>query len=457
MTCRIENGVTYTHTFRQAQCGAYNAENRASSIAKRNGDCATGTILESWSFAYDGDGTRVMTAHFTGTQGTPDSVTSYFMGGAYELKDGATKKYYSIAGMMVATQDASGLQYLLTDHLGSTVAVTNSSGTLTSQQRYLPFGAARSIPNSPIVGTDFTYTGQRLLDSGMGGIMDYKARFYSPYITQFSQPDTIVSNPYNPQAWNRYAYVLNNPIRYNDPTGHVCTDPEDETPTCFGSGTTRVGDRMIRGNGAELGAAKNLNKKDGDDEEWEYRLDVDLDLHIGPISGAHVPDYHGGSDRDDLVPYIPGVSTGQPNYCAGGGIAGIACLVSVFTSFGLVYGPTDQEPNFFLSFTLHYREATNSLAMSTVQMSNRYQGNALFASMTVNNKVIHQGADSYMPRGGYYPLDNSSGVYYGSDRLEINIVIFTMQQLSNGPSAIPHTTNVLLPSLPEMKCMCNLP
>jgi hypothetical protein len=89
--------------------------------------------------------------------------------------------------------------------------------------------------------------------------MDYKARFYSPYLNQFTQPDTIVSNPYNPQAWNRYAYVLRNPIRYNDPTGHVCSDPEDPTPTCYGSaGTqTRVGDRMIRGNGAELGKAKN--------------------------------------------------------------------------------------------------------------------------------------------------------------------------------------------------------
>jgi len=177
MTCRIENGVTYTHT--------YNAENRASSIAKRSGDCATGTIVESWSFAYDGDGVRVMTAHFTGTSGTPDSTTAYYMGGAYEVKDSAVKKYYSIAGMMVATQDASGLQYLLTDHLGSTVAVTNSSGTLTSQQRYLPFGGARSIPNSPIAGTDFTYTGQRKLDDGMGGIMDYKARFYSPCIREW--------------------------------------------------------------------------------------------------------------------------------------------------------------------------------------------------------------------------------------------------------------------------------
>lgn len=30
--------------------------------------------------------------------------------------------------------------------------------------------------------------------------------------------------------------MLNNPIRFNDPTGHVCSDPEDPTPTCDGSG-----------------------------------------------------------------------------------------------------------------------------------------------------------------------------------------------------------------------------
>jgi len=219
MTCRIENGVTYTHT--------YNAENRASSIAKRSGDCATGTILESWSFAYDGDGTRVSTAHFTGTSGTPDSTTSYYMGGQFEVKDGATKKYYSIAGMMVAVNDGSAVQYLLTDHLGSTAAVTDSSGTLTSQQRYLPFGEERAIPNSPILATDFGYTGQRLLDSGMGGIMDYKARFYSPSLMRFIQPDTIIPDQFNPQSWNRFGYVTNNPVRFNDPTGHMLDEGDD--------------------------------------------------------------------------------------------------------------------------------------------------------------------------------------------------------------------------------------
>jgi len=118
-------------------------------------------------------------------------------------------------------RDASGLQYFLTDHLGSTVAITDSNGTLTSQQRYLPFGGTRTnvtTPNSP--GTDFGYTGQRQLDAGMGGLMDYKARFYSPALGRFAQPDSLIPDPANPQAWNRYSYAFNNPVRYNDPSGH---------------------------------------------------------------------------------------------------------------------------------------------------------------------------------------------------------------------------------------------
>ncbi len=140
------------------------------------------------------------------------------MGGQFEVKDGATKKYYSIAGMMVAVNDATGLQYLLTDHLGSTVAVTDSSGTLTSQQRYLPFGEERAIPNSPILVTDFTFTGQR--DLGDMGLMDYDARFYSQSLGRFIQPDTIIPSISIPQTWSRYSYTQNNPIKFTDPSGH---------------------------------------------------------------------------------------------------------------------------------------------------------------------------------------------------------------------------------------------
>jgi RHS repeat-associated protein len=113
---------------------------------------------------------------------------------------------------------------MLTDHLGSVVAVTNSAGTLESEQRYLPFGQVRADVGS-IAQTDYGYTGQRALDSDMGGIMDYRARFYSPMLGRFLQPDSIIPNPASPQNFNRYSYVGNNPINHTDPSGYC----EDET------------------------------------------------------------------------------------------------------------------------------------------------------------------------------------------------------------------------------------
>jgi len=101
------------------------------------------------------------------------------------------------------------------------VAITDHQGDLISQHRYLPFGGTRQLPNHPTSGlTDYGYTGQRNLDDDLG-LMDYKARFYSPVLNRFIQPDTIVPNPMNPQAWNRYSYVYNSPINYADPTGHL--------------------------------------------------------------------------------------------------------------------------------------------------------------------------------------------------------------------------------------------
>jgi hypothetical protein len=57
--------------------------------------------------------------------------------------------------------------------------------------------------------------------------MDYKARFYSPYINRFLQPDTIIPDLSNPQSWDRYSYVTNRPVNFSDPTGHRCA-PEDD-------------------------------------------------------------------------------------------------------------------------------------------------------------------------------------------------------------------------------------
>jgi hypothetical protein len=47
---------------------------------------------------------------------------------------------------------------------------------------------------------------------------------YSPVLGRFISADTIVPKPQNPQDWNRYAYTVNNPIRFNDPSGHFYDD-----------------------------------------------------------------------------------------------------------------------------------------------------------------------------------------------------------------------------------------
>ena len=196
MTCRVEKSITYLQT--------YNLENRVASIAKlASGNCATpGNYASKWDFGYDGDGTRTSTLYTPYVSGAPQTavLTAYYFGGAYEVTGSSVKKYYSFGGQTIM-RDANGLQYFLTDHLGSTVAITDISGTLTSQQRYLPFGQVRSDVGT-ITQTDLGYTGQRQLDEDMGGLMDYKARFYSPYINHFLQPDSLIPNPSNPQAWN---------------------------------------------------------------------------------------------------------------------------------------------------------------------------------------------------------------------------------------------------------------
>jgi len=50
--------------------------------------------------------------------------------------------------------------------------------------------------------------------------MDYRSRWYDPELGRFISPDSIIPNAANPQSWNRYSYVQNRPILFNDPTGH---------------------------------------------------------------------------------------------------------------------------------------------------------------------------------------------------------------------------------------------
>lgn len=70
--------------------------------------------------------------------------------------------------------------------------------------------------NSPPYPTDKLFTGQRL-DSN--GLYYYGTRYYDPMIGRFISADIVVQSFANPQTLNRYSYVVNNPLKYIDPSG----------------------------------------------------------------------------------------------------------------------------------------------------------------------------------------------------------------------------------------------
>ncbi len=88
----------------------------------------------------------------------------------------------------------------------------------------------------------------RQREAGEIGLYYYVARWLDPEIAHFAQADTIVPGAGNPAAWNRYGYVMYNPIRYTDPSGHspACDGGSDQPGWCP-SQSDRVPDNHCRG------------------------------------------------------------------------------------------------------------------------------------------------------------------------------------------------------------------
>jgi RHS repeat-associated protein len=82
--------------------------------------------------------------------------------------------------------------------------------------RYFPHGKTRYTDGT--TPTSRRFAGQ--VEDATIGLYFYNARYYDPALGRFVQADTIVPEPENPQAHNRYAHVANNPLRYSNPTGH---------------------------------------------------------------------------------------------------------------------------------------------------------------------------------------------------------------------------------------------
>jgi RHS repeat-associated protein len=65
------------------------------------------------------------------------------------------------------------------------------------------------------------YTGHEMLDDL--GLVHMNGRIYDPLIGRFLSGDILVQFPNKLQSYNRYSYVLNNPLKYSDPTGYEVT------------------------------------------------------------------------------------------------------------------------------------------------------------------------------------------------------------------------------------------
>jgi RHS repeat-associated protein len=177
----------------------YDPENRQTQYTK------TGQATNY--YFYDGDSHRVKKIDGSGT-----TVFVYNMGGQL------------IAEYTSGTPSGGGTSYLTSDHLGSTRVVMKSDGT-TTRHDFLPFGeeiqagiGARTAGQGYVTDSARQKFTQKERDNESG--LDYfLARYYSSAQGRFTSVDPGSFTPADPQNWNRYTYVQNNPLKFFDPNG----------------------------------------------------------------------------------------------------------------------------------------------------------------------------------------------------------------------------------------------
>ena len=174
------------------------------------GNSNTDKMLRPIRRFYSADGTMEITQ----TVATNSyEFTTYIGGDAYT------------APIVVRQTDnaTSSLFYLHRDHLGSILAISNSLGNVVEKRLFDAWGDIVKVQN----GAGVALTKLTFIERGYTGhehlqycrLINMNGRLYDPRIHRFLQPDNNLQEPYNTQNYNRYGYVLNNPLRYTDPTG----------------------------------------------------------------------------------------------------------------------------------------------------------------------------------------------------------------------------------------------
>jgi RHS repeat-associated protein len=125
------------------------------------------------------------------------------------------------------------MKYYQFDHLGSVTAISDESGHVVGQDSggadatsmgYDAWGARRNPDGTAAAPASFKqqvgrreFTGHETIPNV--GLVNMNGRVYDPVLARFLSADPNVQFADNAQSYNRYSYVLNNPLKYADPTG----------------------------------------------------------------------------------------------------------------------------------------------------------------------------------------------------------------------------------------------
>jgi RHS repeat-associated protein len=186
-------------------------------------------VIWQASYLYDGDGNLA--------RGIVNGVVTFYPGRHYNREvDGANvtvKKFYTLGSSTIAVRTVKGsndtLNWILGDHLGSASVTANADGTWNSEIKYTAFGEVRA--SYGLTPTDYRYTGQ--LEQASINLYWYRSRWFDGELAHFVQADSLIPDPGDPLAWDRYAYVKSNPIKYTDPTGHIACWDNNYGSACF--------------------------------------------------------------------------------------------------------------------------------------------------------------------------------------------------------------------------------
>ncbi len=160
--------------------------------------------------------------------------TRYYLGEYEEdvFANGADKKVHYISGanglaaIYIESNGSGQLYYAYTDYLGSLTTLTDEAGTPVEQHAFDPWGNRRDVDNwQTLITTPVSYLTDRgfTMHEHLDGfaLINMNGRVYDPLISRFLSPDPQLQAPGNWLNYNRYAYCLNNPLIYTDPSGEI--------------------------------------------------------------------------------------------------------------------------------------------------------------------------------------------------------------------------------------------